>query len=178
MKKLLFFIMFLMLPIFVMADSGVDYEEAVYYTNNYIYSFDKYNSYLFFKDKLEYVYEDGVFSYNPNFKSGGMLSKTEYEISNRTGNTFLSNGLEYWTLSKSSGGRHYVINYRLQEKLDTLNSGVRVTEYVKQNSIVGGNGSYADPWQFSEVLNLHLNSTNIIRGKVSTVPCNDTSMQK
>ena len=178
MKKLLFFILFLMLPIFVMADSGVDYEEAVHYTNNYIYSFDKYNSYLFFKDKLEYVYEDGVFSYNPDFKSGGMLSKTEYEISNREGNTFLSNGLEYWTLSKSSGGRHYVINYRLQEKLDTLNSGVRVTEYVKQNSIVSGKGSYADPWQFSEVLNLHLNSTNIIRGKVSTVPCSDTSMQK
>ena len=178
MKKLLFFILFLMLPIFVMADSGVDYEDAVHYTNNYIYSFDKYNSYLFFKDKLEYVYEDGVFSYNPDFKSGGMLSKTEYEISNREGNTFLSNGLEYWTLSKSSGGRHYVINYRLQEKLDTLNSGVRVTEYVKQNSIVSGKGSYADPWQFSEVLNLHLNSTNIIRGKVSTVPCSDTSMQK
>ena len=178
MKKLLFFILFLMLPIFVMADSGVDYEEAVHYTNNYIYSFDKYNSYLFFKDKLEYVYEDGVFSYNPDFKSGGMLSKTEYEISNREGNTFLSNGLEYWTLSKSSGGRHYVINYRLQEKLDTLNSGVRVTEYVKQNSIVSGKGSYADPWQFSEVLNLHLNSTNIIRGKVSTVTCGDTSMQK
>ena len=178
MKKLLFFIIFLMLPIFVMADSGVDYEEAVHYTNNYIYSFDKYNSYLFFKDKLEYVYEDGVFSYNPDFKSGGMLSKTEYEISNREGNTSLSNGLEYWTLSKSSGGRHFVINYRLQEKLDTSNSGVRVTEYVKQNSIVSGKGSYADPWQFSEVLNLHLNSTNIIRGKVSTVPCSDTSMQK
>ena len=178
MKKLLFLIIFLMLPIFVLADSGVDYEEAVHYTNNYIYSFDKYNSYLFFKDKLEYVYEDGVFSYNPDFKSGGMLSKTEYEISNRVGNTFLSNGLEYWTLSKSSGGRHYVINYRLQEKFDTSNSGVRVTEYVKQNSIVSGKGSYADPWQFSEVLNLHLNSTNIIRGKVSTVPCSDTSMQK
>ena len=32
-----------MLPIFVLADSGVDYEEAVHYTNNYIYSFDKYN---------------------------------------------------------------------------------------------------------------------------------------
>ena len=157
MKKLLFFIIFLMLPIFVMADSGVDYEEAVHYTNNYIYSFDKYNSYLFFKDKLEYVYEDGVFSYNPDFKSGGMLSKTEYEISNREGNTSLSNGLEYWTLSKSSGGRHFVINYRLQEKLDTSNSGVRVTEYVKQNSIVSGKGSYADPWQFIELLNLHLN---------------------
>ena len=70
MKKLLFLIIFLMLPIFVLADSGVDYEEAVHYTNNYIYSFDKYNSYLFFKDKLEYVYEDGVFSYNPDFKSG------------------------------------------------------------------------------------------------------------
>ena len=178
MKKLLFFIICLMLPIFICADSGVDYDDAVHYTNNYIYSFDKYNSYLFFKDKLEYVYEDGVFSYSPNFKSGGMLSKTEYEISNRNGRTFLSNGLEYWTLSKSSGGRHFVLNYRLQEKLDTDTSGIRVTEYVKPNSIVSGAGSYADPWQFSEVLNLHLNSTNIIRGKVSTVPCSDTSMQK
>ena len=178
MKKLLFFIICLMLPIFICADSGVDYDDAVHYTNNYIYSFDKYNSYLFFKDKLEYVYEDGVFSYNPNFKSGGMLSKTEYEISNRDGRTFLSNGLEFWTLSKSSGGRHFVLNYRLQENDDSLKSGVRVTEYVKHNSIVSGRGSYADPWQFSEVLNLHLNSTNIIRGKVSTVPCSDTSMQK
>ena len=61
MKKLLFFIICLMLPIFICADSGVDYDDAVHYTNNYIYSFDKYNSYLFLKDKLEYVYEDGVF---------------------------------------------------------------------------------------------------------------------
>jgi hypothetical protein len=41
-----------MLPIFVMADSGVDYEEAVHYTNNYIYSFDKYNIYFASKSVL------------------------------------------------------------------------------------------------------------------------------
>ena len=178
MKKVLLLLVFLILPIFVFADSGTNYTDSVHYVNNYIHTFEKYNSYLHFKDKLEYVYEDGSYSYNPDFKSGGLLSKTEYEISNRKNNTWLSNGLEYWTLSKSSGGRHFVLNYRLQEKLDTAQSGVRVTEYVKKTSAVVGAGSYADPWQFTEVLNLHLNSTNIIRGKVSSAPCSDASMQK
>ena len=178
MKKILLLLVCLVLPIIVFADSGANYSDSVHYVNNYIHTFEKYNSYLHFKDKLEYVYEDGAYSYNPDFKSGGLLSKTEYEISNRKNNTWLSNGLEYWTLSKSSGGRHFVLNYRLQEKLDTAQSGVRVTEYVKKNTAVVGAGSYADPWQFTEVLNLHLNSTNIIRGKVSSAPCSDASMQK
>ena len=178
MKKILLLLVCLVLPIIVFAESGTNYTDSVHYVNNYIHTFEKYNSYLHFKDKLEYVYEDGAYSYNPDFKSGGLLSKTEYEISNRKNNTWLSNGLEYWTSTKSSGGRHFVLNYRLQEKLDTAQSGVRVTEYVKKTSAVVGAGSYADPWQFTEVMNLYLNSTNIIRGQVSTVPCSDTSMQK
>ena len=59
---------------------------------------------------------DNDYIFNSNFVWGGLLSKTEFEISNGKNNTYLSNGLEYWTLTLSSAGKHYVINHTLQDK--------------------------------------------------------------
>ena len=175
--KFLIFAMVLILPYFVNA-SGLNYADAVHYANNFIYKFPKYNNYLIFNDNMAYTYEGGNYVIDPNYKSGGFLSKTEYEISDTNNNTYLSNGLEYWTLSKSSASRHYVINYRIQEKANDELSGVRITEYVNGNVSVTGNGSYADPWEFSEIISLHVNTTNKLRGRVSSVSCSNNSMKK
>ena len=67
MKKVLLFLSCLMLPVLALADTGANYTDAVHYVNNYIHSFEKYNSYLYFKDYLDYVYEDGSYFYNPDF---------------------------------------------------------------------------------------------------------------
>ena len=175
--KFLIFAMVLILPCFVNA-AGLNYADAVHYANNFIYKFPKYNNYLIFNDNMAYTFEGGNYVIDPNYKSGGFLSKTEYEISDTNNNTYLSNGLEYWTLSKSSASRHYVINYRIQEKANADLSGVRITEYVNGNVSVTGNGSYADPWEFSEIISLHVNTTNKLRGRVSSVSCSNNSMKK
>ena len=127
---------------------------------------------------MAYAYENGEYVVDSNYKSAGFLSKTEYEISDSKNNTYLSNGLEYWTLSKSSASRHYVVNYRIQEKSNSDLSGIRVTEYINGNVSVSGSGSYADPWQFSDIISLHVNTTNKLRGRVSSVDCSNNSMKK
>ena len=160
-------------PMVVGASSGLDYQDTIRYVNNYIYQYHKYNNYIYIDDRIGYNYENGEIKYNSDFKSGGLLSKTEYEITNKNNNTFLSNGLEYWTLTRSSANRHYVVNYRIQEKNDNEETGVRLTEYVKNNIGVTGTGSYANPWVFSELRNLHINSINLAMGKVSTTECTD-----
>ena len=170
---LLFLLGLFMIPGFVFADSGLNYDDTIRYVNNYISTFPKYGSYLFFDDDLPYVYENGDITYNSSFKSAGLLSKTEYEISNKNSNTYLANGLEYWTLTRSSANRHYVINYRLQEKNDSEKTGIRLTEYVDNNIAVSGGGSYANPWTFNELLSIHINSTNRIRGNIALTSCNN-----
>ena len=180
MKKIyksLIFLMLIICPYFIKA-SGLNYDDTIHYVNNYIYKFPKYSNYLFFNDRLPYVYENTDYVYDSKYKSGGMLSKTEFEISNKKKNTYLSNGLEYWTSTKSSASRHYVINYTLQEKLDSKTTGVRVTEYINNNIGVSGKGSYSDPFQFNNIISLHVNTTNLLRGKISTASCSNSSLKK
>lgn len=180
MKKIfksLIFLMLIICPYFIKA-SGLNYDDTIHYVNNYIYRFPKYGNYLFFNDGLPYVYENTDYVYDSKYKSGGMLSKTEFEISNKKKNTYLSNGLEYWTSTKSSASRHYVINYTLQEKLDSKTTGVRVTEYINNNIGVSGKGSYSDPFQFNNIISLHVNTTNLLRGKISTASCSNSSLKK
>ena len=180
MKKMFKSLIFIVLAIcpFLIKASGLNYEDTIHYVNNYIYKFPKYSNYLFFNDRLPFIYEKTDFVYDSKFKSGGLLSKTEFEISNQKNNTYLSNGLEYWTNTKSSASRHYVINYTLQEKLDSSETGVRITEYVNNNVGVSGNGSYSNPFKFDEIISLHVNSTNILRGKISTASCSNSSLKK
>ena len=175
--KYLLFFLFIFCP-FIIKASGLNYEDTIHYTNNYIYKFPKYNNYLVINDRIPFIYENGDFVYDGKYISGGLLSKTEFEISNKKNNTYLSNGLEYWTSTKSSASRHYVINYTLQEKLDSNKTGVRITEYVNNNIGISGRGSYSEPWQFSEIISLHVSTTNRLRGKVSTVACSNSSMKK
>ena len=180
MKKIFKSLIFLMLIIcaYFIKASGLKYDDTIHYVNNYIYRFPKYGNYLFFNDGLPYVYENTDYVYDSKYKSGGMLSKTEFEISNKKKNTYLSNGLEYWTSTKSSASRHYVINYTLQEKLDSKTTGVRVTEYINNNIGVSGKGSYSDPFQFNNIISLHVNTTNLLRGKISTASCSNSSLKK
>ena len=70
------------------------------------------------------------------------------------------------------------MNYRIQEKSNSDLSGIRVTEYINGNVSVSGSGSYADPWQFSDIISLHVNTTNKLRGRVSSVDCSNNSMKK
>ena len=82
MKKVFKSLIFIVLAIcpFIIKASGLNYEDTIHYVNNYIYKFPKYSNYLFFDDRLPFIYEKTDFVYDSKFKSGGLLSKTEFEI--------------------------------------------------------------------------------------------------
>ena len=147
-------------------------------SNHYIYNFEEYNDYIYLKSNTPYEFDSKKNIINSKFTSGGFLSKAEYEISNIKGNSYLSNGLQYWTLTKSSHQKHYMVDYKLLEQLDTNLSGVRITEYTKPDVAVSGLGTYSNPWTFDDMLSIHINSDNKYIGKVSTVECSNEEMRK
>ena len=178
MKKLVKILISIFAFIPLIINARVNYEDASQYTNHYIYNFEEYNDYIYLKSNTPYEFDSKKNIINSKFTSGGFLSKAEYEISNVKGNSYLSNGLQYWTLTKSSHQKHYMIDYKLFEQLDTNLSGVRITEYTKPDVVVSGLGTYSNPWTFDDMLSIHINSDNKYIGKVSTVECSNEEMRK
>ena len=178
MKRMLKLLLIICISIPLVVDARLNYDDSVQYANNYIYNFKEYQDYIHLKNNTPYDYVNNKSEVSPNFQSGGFLSRKEYEISNIKGNSYLSNGLQYWTLTKSSYQKHYIVDYKLLEQFDTNLSGVRITEYVKPDVSVVGTGSYGNPWSFEDLLSIHINSDNVQRGKVSSQECSNVSMRK
>ena len=178
MKKIIkiLFIIIMTVPLIVRA--SLNYDDAVNYANNYIQGFDQYLDYIYLKENLPLYFQGNKATINSIFKNGGFISADEYNISNSRGNTFLSNGLQYWTSTGVGANQHYMIDYKLTKQTNTEGSGVRVTEYVNPNVIVTGKGSYYEPWVFNKALSIDITSENANMGKVSTVPCSNTSSKK
>ena len=124
---------------------------------------------------MPYVFDGNQLKIDAKFKNGGFISKAEYEITNKKNGTYLSNGLEYWTSTQSSSGKHFVINYKVEEKFNSDKTGVRITEYADPDVGISGVGSNADPWVFNEILRLHITSTNKTMGLISTEPCSNAT---
>ena len=70
MKKIFKSLIFIVLAIcpFLIKASGLNYEDTIHYVNNYIYKFPKYSNYLFFNDRLPFIYEKTDFVYDSKFK--------------------------------------------------------------------------------------------------------------
>ena len=159
-------LMVLMVPFFVRASSLTTYGEAVTKANNYINSYNDRRKYLIFNKN--YVYDRTGFGDNSSFTNGGMLSKSEYDLSVYMNQSYLATGKEYWTLT-SDGSNKYYIDAFILSKNPNGNSGTRVTEYIKPNTIVNGKGTYANPWTFEEGYEVDVISNNTGYGTVSPV---------
>ena len=143
-------IMTAIIPIIGVKAEILNYSDGVRQANNYILNnkFEDKNKYIVFN--VPYEYNENGNSLNTLFNSGGMISKREYEISVRENKSYLSPGIEYWTLtnSKEDISKQYYIDTGIKEKLAVEKSGVRVTEYVKPEVRVKGEGKYNSPWEF------------------------------
>ena len=168
-KKLTFILLFI--PIFI--NARVNYEDAVKYANNFIYGIEDYRDYIYLNERIPYSLENTGNEINNDFKSGGFLSRREYEISNFKGRSYLSNGLQYWTLTKSSYLKHYIIDYKLAEEFDQNLSGVKVTEYIKPTTSVSGTGSYSNPWVFKDMYSIYISSNLESTGMISETDCSN-----
>ena len=109
------------------------------------------------------------------FQKGGFLSKDEYQITNIYGNSYLSQGIEYWTLTPHSVQKNYTLSYTLQDKLLTDETNFKVTQFVKNETKVAGDGTLNNPWYFLEVISINMYSSDESRGRLSLTGCNHIS---
>ncbi len=151
MKKLfkLLVIITLFFPFIVFAAVKVDYNDAKYGANNYITDFKNYKWYIDLNTGNKYVYNGTNFSSLDGFKTGGLINKSEYDISVNKFRTYLKTARGYWTIT-NSGDKTYCVEsgkFSLLERT-SKSSGVRPTEYVLTQTEVSGQGSYTNPWVF------------------------------
>lgn len=146
-------LLILTLPLFVSASSK--YDDAVFKANNYITNFTDYQKYILETNKENI------------FKKGGLLSREEFLISYDNGNSYLAPGIQYWTSTPGSNTEtRYVIDYSLKELEESKLSGVRVTEYVRPNTMVTGKGTINNPWEFVKSYKIAVTSSNEAYGKI------------
>ena len=127
----------------------VDYNDAKYGANNYITDFKNYKWYIDLNTGNKYVYNGTNFSSLDGFKTGGLINKSEYDISVNKFRTYLKTARSYWTIT-NSGDKTYCVEsgkFSLLERT-SKSSGVRPTEYVLTQTEVSGQGSYTNPWVF------------------------------
>ena len=151
MKKLfkLLVIITLFFPFIVFAAVKVDYNDAKYGANNYITDFKNYKWYVDLNTGNKYVYNGTNFSSLDGFKTGGLINKSEYDISVDKFRTYLKTARSYWTMT-SSGDKTYSVEnnkFSLLERT-SKSSGVRPSEYILTQTEVSGQGSYINPWVF------------------------------
>ena len=154
MKKILQTLLIIISFLFV---SGVNakttYNNTPDFSNDYIKHYKDYTRYLVTTDS-PYGYDSGIVAYDDDYKTGGLLNEYEFNMSkDTTGNTYLFNGLEYWTMTKSGSGMRFIdpsVASYLNTKSKNLLSGIRVTNYVQNGVYLRGSGTINDPWTFIE----------------------------
>ena len=175
MKKVILLILIICLfPCIILAES-YDYDNAVREGNNYINNtkFDNKNKYLLFNN-IKYGFNDnGQLESNSRFTNGGFLNRLEYCISTGNSNcnegSYLNIPISYWTMSGDSTNRYYISNVKgIDTKSDNSLLSARVTEYVKPEIEVKGNGTYSSPWEFSDAYFIELRTSNKALGHFGT----------
>ena len=146
--KLLIYLL-LIFPIFIYAEN-VSYERAKDKVNNYIRlsNFSDRKKYINLDESIPYIYENGNLVQSNTFYRGGMLSKTEYELSQTNGSSYLTLGLKFWTLTPGNGGKQYYVENYLDQREKNEPAAVRSTIFAKPNVYVVGKGTYSIPWEF------------------------------
>ena len=170
MKKLIKYISVLLLFFIPMVIKGavVNYEQAVQSANNYISS-DRYNDrkkYLILTGDAPYLFQDNSSSSDASFRYGGLVNKSEYDLSILNNKTYLTTGVEYWTQTSSGEEQYYIESYLTTKNVEDY-SGVRVTEFVKPEIKVTGNGTYANPWVFVKQYIITIKPNNSEYGTVT-----------
>jgi hypothetical protein len=163
MKKLVYYLMFiiLMFPTIIFASST--YDDGINIANKYIYDFQDYSRYIKLTGDLPY----GINSSNKpvvvsDFKTGGFLNEKEYNMSIRNSASWLAPGIGYWLIGNK------ILDVRVSASVNAnVVSGVRVTEFVKHDAKVKGNGTKTTPWYFTDGYIVKVGSSDLSLGTVT-----------
>lgn len=133
------------------ATSLKTYNESVEVVKTYINNFENNSRYISLYDTLDplkFIFvKDGdnfVLESSDEFNgNGGLLNEDEYNI----GKEYLFNGLNFWLVGKKIVDNNQEVVVSTD---DATESGVRVTEFVKPNTKVVGEGTRVNPWEFAK----------------------------
>ena len=166
-KIKLLLVLFLLIPIIVLADGQMkQYFDATSDANNYINKYLDRNKYLLLNN-VKFKYENRSLSIDPVFTKGGLLNKSEFDLSLKNGKSYLMTGREYWTMTSAGSGTMYYIDTYALSKSTNASSGVRVTEQVKGSTKITGKGTYANPWVFEEGYEVTIKPNNSVYATIT-----------
>ena len=164
---MLIFFLLLMLPMFV---NAMTYDNAVNIAGNYMSNGDykySYEKYIVTSTNSTIYYDED----SDKFIKGGMLSLNEFKITLQNGTkgiyySYLYEGNPFWTITSSGTKKNVIINnFDAYIKTDTqANIGAKITEYVKKDTKVTGQGTYSEPFLFSPQYKITLKVNNTDRG--------------
>ena len=169
-EKLILFILLCIFPIITFASS---FGNATDLANGYHSKFTTFDNFLRFGNGY-YGYENNSVKVINEFQKGGLISKTEYEITrNGKAYSYLFEGLPLWTLTKD-GNKVFVVSDKttLESSAQSSDYNTKVTEYVKHGTKVQGAGTRDNPWTFLEVFRVRVKSKGngtIENGQTETI---------
>ena len=181
-------ILLIVIPIIIRADEiKKTYSDAVMHTNNYMNRFDTRDRYLINNSNIYGFDSSGKVVRNSDFTNAGLLSSYEFNASIIGNKSYLSGAKEYWNQT-SNGSEMFYIDLTLRSKSPLSDSGVRVTSFVKPDTVVTGSGTFSNPWEFLEsyIVNIKKNRNDsglsvnatpatVESGAKSTVTIKDTA---
>ena len=146
----LLMILILIIPIFISAKTDI-YESSVSKANQYIFNnvFESRNKYLYYDSPLYGVDNSGNAITSIGYTTGGMLNAYEYEVSLKNGFSYLVIPNKFWTMSKNENFNYYLDGRGIAtiQNNDELYE-TRVTQIVKPKTVVTGEGTLNNPWEF------------------------------
>ena len=151
MKKIVKLLLFIILIIPIVLNASTFSTErgnanTLLDKENYVNTRDKY---ILYGSNVKYNYQNRTNAIITGFTNGGFISRDEYKLTIVKNNSYLFDGVEYWTLTESSG-KYYAITYSDIDTPKSVDSNYkgRATEFVKSNVSVKGSGKLNDPWTF------------------------------
>jgi hypothetical protein len=150
--KMILLTILMIIPVLVNAskyDTEVSKANSLLNKENYKNSYEKY---IVNGSNIKFEYSNGTNKTNASFTKGGFISLDEFKLTTVRGVSYLFDGVEYWTLTKS-GSNVYAITYDdiNTAKNASSNYGGRVTEFVNPSVTMRGEGKLNNPWTFDSV---------------------------
>ena len=152
MKKLVYFILLLIIiiPINIKADIYSRYSDSITKATSYITRND------LFKDRSKYlnlttnkyILDGRQIKSSSVFYHGGMLNKSEYELTEVNDSSYLVIGQKYWTLTEKGSNEQYYVEHYLDSMAKINTAATRSTIFAKSNVSVIGKGTHGIPWEF------------------------------
>ena len=154
MKKkaaILLILIILVFPVFVDAlqySAEVNKANDLLYKEKYVHTYEKY---IVHGTNIRFEYSNSTSKVNSSFTSGGFISLDEFNLTKKNNVSYLFEGVEFWTLSKS-GSNIYAITYGdITAKSPNSTYGGRVTEFVNPYVKISGQGKISNPWTFDSI---------------------------